>query len=293
MDGTFPSNQLRFNDFANVYLDRIWESLSGVEGGGYLYGGLKPGAWNDGAYGATTVRRDNPDVHYVHVLTKPTIGSTITLRDNGYRVARVTDLRTGEPLPFSQSDGNLSIEGITTWDRYDTVFTVETAGRTGIYAGVTATATAAATGHDASALVDGSYLDYWDNGGTLPVSLTLDLGAPRPVAYLGINQREWSVVHPSRAGEDSARIKEYKVFASDDGVAWTEVQEATLPSARAVQIVDLKNAPTARFVRLEVDSTWAVAANPRFYRQLRIDEMWAAGAYAAPALPTGHRMLSS
>src|SRR5207245_3102184 len=168
-----PPAKLRVRDRANGTLDRIWESLSGVEGGGYLYGGLKPGAWNDGAYGATTVRRDNPDVQCVHVLTKPTIGSTITLRDKGYRVARVTDLRTGEPLPFSQSDGNLSIEGITTWDRYDTVFTVETAGRTGIYAGVTATATAAAAGHDASALVDGSYLDYWDNGGTLPVSLTL------------------------------------------------------------------------------------------------------------------------
>jgi hypothetical protein len=51
VNGRFPANQADFNNFADGYLNRIWESLGGTEGGGYLNGGLKPGRWNAGAYG--------------------------------------------------------------------------------------------------------------------------------------------------------------------------------------------------------------------------------------------------
>ncbi|NUR84632.1 MAG: alpha-L-fucosidase, partial [Nonomuraea sp.] len=55
VNGKFPANQVAFNTFADGYLAPIWESLHGTEGGGYMYGGLKPGFWNDGAHGVTTI----------------------------------------------------------------------------------------------------------------------------------------------------------------------------------------------------------------------------------------------
>jgi alpha-L-fucosidase len=56
---------------ANGYLGAIWESIGGCEGGGFMYGGMPGGFRNDGAHGATTIRRDNPNVQYIHVVTRP------------------------------------------------------------------------------------------------------------------------------------------------------------------------------------------------------------------------------
>src|SRR6266498_5645437 len=50
-NGKFPPLQEEFNNFAASYLDPIWESIHGVEGAGYLYGGMVPGFWNGGAHG--------------------------------------------------------------------------------------------------------------------------------------------------------------------------------------------------------------------------------------------------
>ncbi len=270
VNGVFPSNQAAFNDFANGYLTPIWSSLSGVEGGGYMYGGLQPGAWNDGAHGVTTISKTNPNLHYIHAIDRPS-GDVLRLRDNGYRVVGVSDLRTGTPFTFSQAGGVLTISGVTNWDQYDTVFKVVTAGRVGILGGVTSS--------NAPSLVDGNYLTWWDNKGVLPAAVTLDLGAAKPVAYLGVNQREWSVSYPRSSTEDSARIRDYTVETSLDGVTWTPAVAATMKSARGVQFIDLGVA-SARYVRLTVNTTWAAASATKFYRKLQIDEMWAASSYA-------------
>ncbi|MGY0236542.1 discoidin domain-containing protein [Longispora urticae] len=281
VDGRFPPKQEAFNDFAAGYLDRIWESVGGTEGGGYGFGGLQPGSWNDGAHGVTTVSRTNPDLHYVHVLTRPSTG-TLTVRDNGYQVSRVSDLRTGAAVAFTQGGGSLRLTGLTGWDPYDTVFKVETAGRQGIYppASVTETATASASGHAASAAGDGDHRTYWDSDRTTPVSLHFDLGAAKKVQYLGINQREDSVSYPRSATEQSARIKDFRVYVSADGTTWgSPVRTGSLPSRRGVQFVDLP-ATTARHVRLEVVSTHAASSDPTRYRRLRVDEAWVGADYA-------------
>jgi hypothetical protein len=291
VNGRFPPQQQAFNNFAAGYLDGIWDSIHGVEGGGYLYGGLKPGFWNDGAHGVITVSKTDPDLEYVHVLTKPATDTAITLRDNGYRVTRVRNFRTGEQMEFTQANGSLTIKGITSWDQYDTVFTVETAGRVGFYSPdqVTATATASANGFPARYLTDGDYLTYWDSNTTVPVSVTLDLGSPRKVAYLAVNQREWSPTYNRETFgrvEDSARIKEYAVQVSTDGKEWTAaVASATMPSARGVQFVDLNLPDRVRYIRLDVQSTWAAASVPRFYQKLQIDEMWVGSGYPTAAQP--------
>jgi alpha-L-fucosidase len=272
VNGHFPSNQVDFNNFANGYLNAIWPSIGDTEGGGYMNLGLDPGFWNDGAHGVTTVSKSNPNLHYIHVLTKPST-TMLKLRDNAYRVSAVTNLRTGTPVAFTQSGGTLTLTGLSTWDQYDTVFKVVTNGRMGIIPTSTYTmsASSSASGHPASAAADGSYLTYWDNNNASTVSLRFDLGSAKPVQYIGINQREDSTVFPAT---DSARINAYKVYTSPDGTTWTQVKSGNLPNQRGVQIIDLTRV-TTRHIRLEKTSSHGIA-------RLRVDEAWIGSDYATP-----------
>ncbi|MCO1578550.1 discoidin domain-containing protein [Crossiella sp. SN42] len=282
VNGKFPAKQAAFNNFLKGYFDQIRESIHGMHGGGYGHGGLKPGFWNDGAHGVTTVAKDNPDRHYIHTLTRPS-GSTLRLRDNGYRVLKVTNLRTGAPVKFSQANGSLTLTGVTDWDQYDTVFRVDTGGRTGVYPAnaVTVTASASAAGHGPALLNDGDHATYWDSDKTTPVSLRFDLGARKPVRYLALNQREDSVSYARSATEQSARIKDYRVHVSEDGANWgSPVASGQLPSHRGVSFVDIPQT-TARHVRLEVVSTWAAASDGKRHKQLRVDEAWLGSAHVS------------
>jgi alpha-L-fucosidase len=278
VNGRFPGNQEAFNNVASTYLDAIWGSIAGTEGGGYAYGGLKPGFWNDGAHGVTTVSKTDPDLHFVHVVTRPS-GSTLRLRDNGYRVTGVTNFRTGAPVGFSQGNGFLTLTGVSTWDQYDTVFRVRTDGRVDRHA-ATMSASASASGHPASHAGDGDYRTYWDSNKNLPVSLRFDLGSAKPVRYLGINQREDSVAYARSATEQSARIRQYRVYVSANGTDWgNPVVTGTLPSHRGVAYLDLPPT-TTRHVRLEVVNTHAASTDTTRYQRLRIDEAWVGGEYA-------------
>ncbi|SDI19948.1 discoidin domain-containing protein [Nonomuraea jiangxiensis] len=283
VNGRFPPSQEKFNDFMDTWLPPIWSSISGTEGGGYMYGGMQPGFWNDGAHGVITVA-DAARTQYVHVLTRPKSQDLVRLRDNGYRVTQVTDVRTGAPLRFTQSGGYLSILGVTNWDTYDTVFQVRTSGQQHFLpsSAMRATASAAKEGFPASNVVDGDYTTYWDSDGDQPVSVTLDLGKRRKVAYLAVNQREWSPTHARESfgrAEDSARIMNYRVHASNDGRNWGEpVRTAAMRSARGVQFIDLGK-QDARYLKLEVLDTWSGAQAKPFYKQLRIDEIRVATDY--------------
>lgn len=286
VNGRFPSNQETFNNFANTYLNQIWGSINGTEGGGYLYGGLKPGFWNDGAHGVTTISKTNPDLHFIHVTTRPS-GSTLRLRDNGYRVTAVADFRTGAPVSFSQSGGTLSLSGISSWDEFDTVFRVTTAGRQGIIppSSYTMSASASAGGRPASAAADGNYLTYWDSDKTLPVSLRFDLGSTKRVQYIGINQREDSVAYARSDTEQSARIRDYRVYVSSDGTNWgSPIATGSLPSHRGVAMIDLPVRNT-RHVRLEVVNTHAASSDSTRFQRLRIDEAWIGSDYAGGGGP--------
>jgi alpha-L-fucosidase len=211
-------------------------------------------------------------------------------------VTGVRNFRTGANVGFSQGGGNLTLTGVSSWDTYDTVFTVTTAGRQGIYPPSTYTmsASASASGHGAAAAADGSYLTYWDSNRTLPVSLRFDLGAPKKVRYLAVNQREWSPTHNRSTfgrAQDSARIRDYRVYFSADGVNWgSPVRTGTMPSQRGVQIIDLP-ATTTRHVRLEVTSTWSASSVADYAKLLAIDEAWIGSDYAGGATtpPTGTR----
>jgi hypothetical protein len=281
VNGKFPPQQEAFNNLMASWVPPIRESLYGVEGGGYMYGGMQPGFWNDGAHGVITVK-PGAGTQYVHVVTRPRT-DFVRLRDNGYQVTGVTDLRTGEQMRFNQSGGNLTILGIHNWDTYDTVFKVTTAGQELFYdqAGITATASSSAPGQPASNLVDGSYETWWDSNGQQPVSVTLDLGRQKLASSLAVNQREWSpTAARSTFGrpEDSARIKDFRVSVSRDGIHWDVVRNAAMRSARGVQFIDL-GLHLARYIKLDVLNTWAGPQAPVFYKQLRIDEIRVASGY--------------
>ncbi|WP_035912129.1 CBM35 domain-containing protein [Lentzea aerocolonigenes] len=273
VNGKMPAQQEAYNNFMASWVPPIRESIQGVEGGGYLYGGMQPGFWNDGAHGVITI---NPRTgkQYVHVVTRPR-ADFVRLRDNGYRVTGVTDLRTGERMRFSQSAGYLTIQGITKWDEYDTVFAVETAGQQGFYTGVKASATSSENGFPASNLTDGSYETYWDANAAQPVSISLDLGRRKQAAFLAINQRESSPTHARVSfgrPEDSSRIKDYQLTASVDGRDWWHVRSGALPSARGTQFIDI-GSQEARFLKLTVVNTWGGPQAPVYFKELKIDEI--------------------
>jgi alpha-L-fucosidase len=269
VNGKFPSNQANFNNFFNGYVDAIWESVHGVEGGGFMYGGMPGGNLGNGAYGYTTINKTDATQQYVHVVTRPS-GNSIQVRDGGYHVTRVTNLRSGASVSFSQGKGFLTISGISGWDQYDTVFKVTTSGgRTGVTSGVNASASASASGHGAGNLVDGSYLNYWQSGGSVPVTITLDQGSAKNVAYVAVNQREDSI---TQTASSSRRIHAYKILTSSNGSTWSTVKTGNLPNARGAQYIDV--GASARYVRLEVDSMYSSS------KTLRIDELWLASSYA-------------
>ncbi|MGW6935445.1 alpha-L-fucosidase [Lentzea sp. NPDC054927] len=273
VNGKMPAQQEAYNNFMSSWVPPIQESIQGVEGAGYMYGGMQPGFWNDGAHGVITI---NPKTgkQYVHVVTKPR-ADFVRLRDNGYRVTGVRDLRTGERMRFSQSAGHLTIQGITKWDEYDTVFAVETAGQQGFYTGVKASATSSEDGFPAANLTDGSYEKYWDANAAQPVSISLDLGRRKEAAFLAINQRESSPTHARVSfgrPEDSSRIKDYQLTASDDGRNWWHVRTGALPSARGTQFIDI-GSQEARFLKLTVLNTWGGPQAPVYFKELKIDEI--------------------
>ncbi|WP_410599171.1 alpha-L-fucosidase [Amycolatopsis sp. lyj-90] len=276
VNGKFPPQQEAYNNFMASWVPPIKSSLQGKEGGGYLYGGMQPGFWNDGAHGVITVE-PGARTQYLHVVTRPRT-DLLRLRDNGYKVTKVSDLRTGKALRFSQSAGYLTLVDIKDWDTYDTVFKVETAGQQYFHDSRTikATASSSRAGHPASNLVDGNFENYWDADGRQPVSLTLDLGKRRPATSLAVNQREMSPTHARESfgrPEDSSRIKDYRVYVSDDGKHWGEpIRTGAMPSARGVQFIDLGERQT-RFIKLEVLNTWSGPEAKPFYRQLAIDEI--------------------
>nr|WP_245192763.1 alpha-L-fucosidase [Amycolatopsis alba] len=280
--GKFPPQQEAYNNFMASWVPPIKSSLQGKEGGGYMYGGMQPGFWNDGAHGVITVE-PGAGTQYLHVVTRPST-DLLRLRDNGYKVTRVSDVRTGKPLRFSQSAGYLTLVDIKDWDTYDTVFKVETAGQRNFLDSHTikATASSARAGHPASNLVDGNFENYWDADGKEPVSLTLDLGRRRSATYLAVNQREMSPTHARESfgrPEDSSRIQDYRVYVSDDGRNWGEpVRAGAMPSARGVQFIDFGERQT-RFIKLEVLNTWSGPQAKPFYRQLGIDEIKVASGY--------------
>ena len=106
VNGKFPPNQAAFNNFADSYLDAdLGVARAAPRAAATCTAGCSPGFWNDGAHGVTTISKTDPDLHYIHVVTPPS-GSTLSVRDNGYRVSRGDQPAHRRAGAFSQSSGH-------------------------------------------------------------------------------------------------------------------------------------------------------------------------------------------
>ncbi|MCE7001902.1 NEW3 domain-containing protein [Kibdelosporangium philippinense] len=96
-----------------------------------------------------------------------------------------------------------------------------------------------------------------------------------------MNQREWSPTYARVSfgrPEDSARIKDYKVSVSDDGVRWQVARTGAMPSARGTQFIDIGQQNT-RYIKLDVLNTWGGPQAPRYFGELQIDEIKVGNGY--------------
>jgi hypothetical protein len=107
IDGTLPpyfdpmmENLSQFMAWAS---ESIYDTMGG-EGSA-----LNPGWFSGGAYGSITVSRKDPRTLYIHVTTAPS-GNRLAVQNNGYKVASVLDLRTGNQVRFADSGALILLE---------------------------------------------------------------------------------------------------------------------------------------------------------------------------------------
>jgi alpha-L-fucosidase len=98
IDGKFPPSIRPMVESLHNFFAWASESIYDTTGG--EGSALNPGWWNDGAYGSVTVSRKDSKTLYVHVTTAPK-GDNLRVPNNGYRVASVTDLRTGKTISYT------------------------------------------------------------------------------------------------------------------------------------------------------------------------------------------------
>jgi hypothetical protein len=100
VDGKLPPSLEPMIESLHSYF--VWASESIYNTVGGEGSALNPGWWNDGAYGSITVSRSDPKLLYIHVTTAPK-ADNVRVPNNGYKVASVVDLRTDNPMPFTDN----------------------------------------------------------------------------------------------------------------------------------------------------------------------------------------------
>jgi hypothetical protein len=106
IDGRFPPELAAMSENFHKFFAWAAESIYDTTGG--EDSALNPGWWNDGAYGSVTVSLKNPRLLYVHVTTAPRVDN-LRVPNNGYKIASVSDLRTGKTVSFWDG-GSLRIQ---------------------------------------------------------------------------------------------------------------------------------------------------------------------------------------
>jgi hypothetical protein len=115
IDGKFSPSLEPMVECLHHYFAWAAESIYNTIGG--EGSALNPGWWNGGAYGSVTVSRVDPSVLYIHVTTAPK-SENLRVPNNGYKIASVLDLRTGDPVPFI--DNGVLIVQNKDWSDVDT-----------------------------------------------------------------------------------------------------------------------------------------------------------------------------
>jgi alpha-L-fucosidase len=247
--GDLPPGLNTLNGTINTFLNWAGESIFGTVGGGYDQGGFQPGAWNDGAYGCTTLV-PGANTHYIHILTNPSSGNQVVIPDCGYTVTSAIDLYSNTPISYSQSGGNLTLT-IPTWYTYDTIIKLTANPPRTLISHLNLSSAA-------SAAVDGDYFSYYTSTNAFPQAITINCGPGATISGLKINQWEHSpVTTKGYAAPPPTRIKDYQVYLSSDGSTWgSPVLTGTLLNQRGVQQI-LFTSQAKQYVRFTATSNYA------------------------------------
>ena len=100
------------------------------------------------------------------------------------------------------------------------------------------TASSAVDGHN-----DSGWQTLWQSSGTLPQSVTIDLGS----AHSNLDMLTYL---PTQDGSTTGAITGYQVLVSSDGASFTQVASGTWAASKAIKQARF-TAQTARYVRLE------------------------------------------
>lgn len=92
--------------------------------------------------------------------------------------------------------------------------------------------------------LDGDPATAWKNsGGTLPQFLAWDMGAPTALTSISCH---------STIRDQTGRVKDYILHASDDGMTWRKIAEGQFGNTPNASRVRLKTSLTTRFLKLEI-----------------------------------------
>ena len=104
--GSLPPELVPTADACHAFLEWSAESIYDTVGGEGSF--FLPGRWNDGAFGSVTVDWEDKTLCYLHVTTPPT-GETLEIPTTAEEISTLTDLRTGESIPFALENGKLCL----------------------------------------------------------------------------------------------------------------------------------------------------------------------------------------
>ena len=159
-------------------------------------------------------------------------------------------------MQYSQADGELSIS-VPEWDDVDTVIKLTTKGPYNVipYPSLSVSATSQDGSHPASYMIDGLYDTYYSpsSAASLPQEIVINLGSEYNVFGLEITQPEdCPVTSGGYAAPPPTRIKEYEIYASDDGSNWgSAIQSGTMYNQRGLQVINF-NVEQKQYIKFKV-----------------------------------------
>lgn len=106
IDGNLPAELTPMFENCQAFMQWAGESIYNTIGGEGSF--FTPGRWGDGSFGSVTVDWDDETLCYLHVTTPPVSGR-ISVSTTAKDISALTDLHTGEAIPFVLEDGKLCV----------------------------------------------------------------------------------------------------------------------------------------------------------------------------------------
>lgn len=208
--GDFPTPINQFIGDVAAYYAWAAESIFGTEPGG-----LPQGRCNAGAYVVTTHRQDT---HYIHILEAPAADG-LRLQDGGLQFAGAVNLKTGEPVAYTQENGTLYFPGdfsLGCQADADVVIRLQSVG---------------------SRVLETAAVP--ECGQALPAEGIIELARPAKLNGLIFYEKENAAIHNGGwASIDNNRLRDFRISVSVDGTNFKTIAAGTFPGNRGIKQID-------------------------------------------------------